>query len=267
MKPQLGFSPFVARIGQGPRKVLALHCTMAFSGAWGGLIRALSDDVQFIAPDMPSHGRSPDWDENSNFADTVYAGALATLDEPMDVIGHSFGGAVALRLAVERPDLVRSVTMIEPVFFCIAAMDDPKSLQDHDDLANPFYEAMKTGDREMAARTFNRMWSDGPKWPDMPQQVRDAMTRAIHVVPDTHGFLYEDSANLLPRLANVDIPALLVHGETSLDVTKTTNNGIARRLQNSDVVEIPGAGHMAPISHPKEVARHWRDFLAAKSAL
>ena len=37
--------------------------------------------------------------------------------EPMDVVGHSFGGSIALRLALEMPELVKSLTLIEPVCF------------------------------------------------------------------------------------------------------------------------------------------------------
>jgi lipase len=45
--------------------------------------------------------------------------------QPVDVIGHSFGGTVALRLAVERPDLVRSLVLIEPVFVAALLADRP----------------------------------------------------------------------------------------------------------------------------------------------
>ncbi|MFC6639182.1 alpha/beta fold hydrolase [Sulfitobacter sp. JBTF-M27] len=90
-------------LGKGDRRALALHCTMAFGGAWKGLSNALPE-LTMLAPDMPSHGRSADWDEVSDFSDTVYAGTLAVMDEtPMDVIGHSFGAVTALRLAVAHP--------------------------------------------------------------------------------------------------------------------------------------------------------------------
>ena len=97
----------VRTLGAGARKVLALHCTIAHSGAWSGLAVALGDQATLIATDMLSHGRSPDWGGQGDFFDLTTALSRAQLSEPMDVIGHSFGAMVALRLAIEYPDLVR----------------------------------------------------------------------------------------------------------------------------------------------------------------
>ena len=263
MTRQPHFEPFIARLGTGARSVLALHCTMAFSGAWAGFQRHAGDDLTFVAPDMPSHGKSVDWDGVSDFSDTVFVAARDALTEPMDIIGHSFGGAVALRLAIEHPELVRSLAVIEPVTFSIALQDQPDVVRDHDKDAESFHEFIKAGDNEGGARAFNRMWSDhGPKWDSIPMASRQAMTRAIPVVPGTMPFLYEDSADILPRLKDLHIPTLMIRGETSHAVVSVTNEGLADRLPNAHSVTIPEAGHMAPISHPAETAAVWRAFLA-----
>lgn len=252
-------------LGHGDRQALALHCTMAFGGAWSGFSKALPE-LTLIAPDMPSHGRSDDWDEESSFADTVFAGSLAAMDDaPMDVIGHSFGAVTALRLAVTHPDRVRSLTVIEPVFFAVAIQDKPETLAMHDADAQPFRDAIEAGDRETAARAFNRMWSaEAPKWHDMPERNRVAMTRAIHVVPDTHAFLYDDTANLLApdALAVCSIPTVILRGEHAHAAITATNDGLAARMPNAVQAVIAGAGHMAPISHPQEVAESVRELLA-----
>jgi pimeloyl-ACP methyl ester carboxylesterase len=254
MTAQQGFTAHVATLGTGPRKLLALHCTLAFSGAWGGLARQMAEEVTIIAPDMPSHGRSPDWDEQSSFPDTVFEAALSCLTEPMDVLGHSFGGASALRIAVERPDLVRSLTMVEPVFFCIAQDDAPEVAEANRVETEPFYNLVQAGNSEEAARVFNRSWSDGPLWADLPEQVRAAMARGIHVVPGCTAFLIDDSASLKPRLQNATMPTLLVRGEITDEVVKVTNAGLARRLPNTSEAVIEGAGHMAPVTHPAAMA-------------
>ena len=265
MNPQAGFAPHVTLLGQGPRRALALHCTMAFGGAWAGIAKVLGDQVTLIAPDMPSHGKSADWDEVSDFSDTVFAASLSAMDEaPMDIIGHSFGAATALRIAVAHPERVRSLTLFEPVFFAVALADAPKSMDPLDDRTDLVLSAIKEGDRSGAARTFNRMWSDSAVWNTLPERTRAAMARAIHVVPGTHRFLYDDASGMLDPgvLSALEIPAVLMRGADTLPAVVATNVGLARRMGNASEAVIPNAGHMAPITHPVEVAREIAELLA-----
>lgn len=265
MSGQPGFVPHVTTFGQGPRRALALHCTMAFGGAWAGFSKAMPE-LTLIAPDMPSHGRSVDWDEVSSFSDTVCAASLSVMDdEPIDVIGHSFGAAAALSLAVSHPGRIRSLTVVEPVFFAIAVQDNPAAMVEHATLAKPYLDVLQSGDRETAARLFNRMWSEGgPKWPDMGERTRAAMIRAIHVVPGQDKFLFGDSEGLLaPGALDVcDIPTLVIRGEKAHSGIVAINDGLAARMPNAVQSVIEGAGHMAPISHPVEVAKAVRGLLS-----
>jgi lipase len=257
---------FVRQFGQGPRRVLALHCTIAHSGAWRGVAGAMADEATFITPDMLSHGRSPDWDRRGDIQDRSVAAVVHLLDQPMDVIGHSFGGTVALRLAVEHPELVRTLTMIEPVCFAVAKLDDPAIIAAHDHDAAPFMAALEAGDEALGARLFNRMWSteDSPRWPDLPQSTRDAMTRSIHFVPASKPAAYDDRAGMLNPgvLDRAAMPVLLLRGSLTHPVMQVVDDGLARRLPDAQSVEVPGAGHMLPITHPVETAGHLRALFA-----
>lgn len=257
----------VRHFGHGLRKVLALHCTLAHSGAWRGLAAELAEEVTLTAPDMLSHGRSPDWDGQGDIQDRTLAAVLPLMEGRMDVMGHSFGGTVALRMAVEHPERVRSLILIEPVLFAVAAQDAPEIRARHDEEARPFAEAHARGDRELAARLFNRMWGGGvgPRWPDLPEQTRAAMTRAIDYVPASHGAVMEDRPGLLKPgvLDRVRVPVLLLRGSASHPVIEVVNDGLARRLPDARSEVVEGAGHMLPISNPREVAERIRVFLRA----
>ncbi|MFC3616229.1 alpha/beta fold hydrolase [Lutimaribacter marinistellae] len=251
----------VRHMGDGPRKVLAIHCTLAHGGAWRGLAGQLPE-AQFTAFDMLHHGRSPDWDGQGEFQERNLEAAETLLTGPMDVVGHSFGATVALRLAVRHPELVRSLTLAEPVFFKVAELDAPEVLAQHGRDASPFFEAWEQGDFALAARLFNRMWStdDSPRWPQLPEATRDAMIRSIPVVPACDRPLFEDSAGLLAPgvLDRVTMPVLLLRGDLTHPVIKTINEGLARRLPDARSEVIEGAGHMVPITHPEPVAAHIR---------
>ncbi|WP_170429710.1 alpha/beta fold hydrolase [Ruegeria arenilitoris] len=257
-------SVHVRTLGQGARKLLTLHCTIAHSGAWSGLAAALEGEATLIAPDMLSHGRSPDWDGQGDYFDLTTEMAAAQLTEPMDVIGHSFGGMIALRLATEYPDLIRSAVLIEPVFFAVAKQDAPELVAKHDHEAQPYTDALVAGDMALAARLFNRMWStdDSPRWPDLPERTRAAMVRGVHVVPAVEDVLFQDQKGLLNPgvLDRATMPILILSGSKTHPVMPAIGQGLQRRLPNASCAVVERAGHMVPISHPQDTARLVQQF-------
>ncbi|MEM6340621.1 MAG: alpha/beta hydrolase [Pseudomonadota bacterium] len=256
-------TPYSQVFGSGPRKALAIHCTMAHSGVWTAFAKSLSDLLTITAMDLPSHGRSPKWMPDQDQHGMATEMAMSLLDAPMDVIGHSYGATVALRLGVEVPHLVRSLTLIEPVFFAAALADEPKRVQAHDVELADYTAAMDAGDLEGAARAFNRLWGVGTRWDDFPKALQDYMTETVAFVPGSLGFLIHDDLDLLgsKALEALPMPVLLVQGERTLDVIDATHAAMARRIPKVQRVTIPGGGHMAPITHPKEVAEEVRSLL------
>ena len=256
---------FARSFGTGPRDVLALHCTMAHSGAWRGLAEAMAGEVTIHATDMLNHGKSPDWDGQGDFQQAVLEGVAAHLDRRMDVVGHSFGATVALRLAVAYPERIRSLTLIEPVYFAVARQDAPQLVADHDADARDYIAALAARNDALGARLFNRMWSDGgPRWPDLPESKRAAMIRGIHVIPFCNPALYDDRPGMLKPgvLARVTAPAVLLRGSRTHPVIAAINEGLARRLPDARSHVIDGAGHMVPITHPEATAAHLRALFA-----
>lgn len=263
MSPHINVRTF----GSGPRPVLALHCTLAHSGAWRGLAGALGDTVTLHAPDLPNHGKSGDWDGQGDLHDTATAMALEVLDDvgapPIDVIGHSFGGTVALRLAIEHPDRVRSVAMFEPVFFAAALADSADFAAEYARDTAAFDAALQAGDTTQATRVFNATWGNGTDWDSIAQSTRDYMVARIGFVRDSTPFVIHDCAGLLApgKFDLAQMPALLLQGETS-PWSGVVNAAIAWRLPNAHIVTLKGAGHMAPITDPAavaaEIASFWR---------
>ena len=253
------------RCGHGPRAVLAIHCTIAHAGAWRGVARLMEEETTLTAFDMLSHGRSPDWDESGDFQDRITEIGADFLTGRMDVVGHSFGATVALRLAVAYPERIRSLTLIEPVYFAVARQDAPQLVADHDADARDYIAALAARNDALGARLFNRMWSDGgPRWPDLPESKRAAMIRGIHVIPFCNPALYDDRPGMLKPgvLARVTAPAVLLRGSRTHPVIAAINEGLARRLPDARSHVIDGAGHMVPITHPEATAAHLRALFA-----
>jgi pimeloyl-ACP methyl ester carboxylesterase len=252
----------VRRFGEGARRVLALHCSLSHGGIWRGVAEHLAREVTLIAPDLPGHGKSPDWDGVADFQDACLAAVHPLLDGYMDVVGHSFAATVALRLAQEHPGRVRRLCLIEPVLFAAARMDDPAAFAGNTEASRGFRAALAEGDMALAARLFNRLWGDGRPWETLPPHTRAYITERMRIIPGQDASLVDDRAGLLApeRLARVGVPVLL-RGDRSPPVTAAINAALAARLPEAREAVIAGAGHMAPLTHPQEVAGALRAFL------
>ncbi|RAV07007.1 alpha/beta hydrolase [Mycolicibacterium sp. GF69] len=103
----------VQRYGPATRaEVLAIHGLTGHGQRWQTLATQHLPERTILAPDLLGHGRSSwaaPWTIDANIA------ALSDLlDGPVVVVGHSFGGAVALNLAAARPDLVSRLVLLDP---------------------------------------------------------------------------------------------------------------------------------------------------------
>lgn len=258
-----GFPTYWTTFGQGPQPALAIHCSLAHSGSWGGLARHLSGALTLTAFDMPGHGRSGDWDGRGEIQEVTAEIAADLLDGPAHVIGHSFGATVALRLAVMRPELVRSLVLIEPVFFAVALADCPEMRDGFAEQMAGFTEGMAAGDGHAAARAFLSVWGNGAEWESLGAPERDRLAAQMPLIEAGHGALYDDVGGLLVPgvLAGVTQPALLIEGSESPDIIGAINEGLAARLPKAERAVIAGAGHMVPLTHARQVGAEILRFL------
>jgi pimeloyl-ACP methyl ester carboxylesterase len=261
-----GLATYWTRYGQGARPALMIHCGLAHSGAWARLAGELSGALDMVAFDLPGHGRSADWPEGETreIQGACVDIAAGFLDRPTDLIGHSFGATVALRLTVERPQMVRSLTLIEPVFFAVAFHDHPEARAEYDADHAGFQAALKAGEAALAAEAFNAIWGQR-HWADLPGEMHAQMARQMRIIAATHPALCEDLAGLLQpgRLEAVDIPALLVQGSTSPAIMGAICEGLSARLPRAQRAMVLGAGHMLPLTHARQTGAEILRFLQA----
>ncbi len=255
-------SPF----GTGPRQAIALHCSLAHSGVWRPIGESLTDLLTVRAFDLPSHGRSPDWSGVGDVMDSTVSALLPHLEAPVDLIGHSFGGVVALRLALERPELVRSLSLYEPVLIAVAALDDPEEMRWNNTVMDEVERCVDAGDREIAARNFLRALGDGRRWVDLPEEFRRGAVRRIGFVTASRPAVDRDVGGVVSRLKDIAVPTLVMDGVQSPRLIKVVQDGIAQRMPNAHRVSFDGLTHMGPITHPALIAREIRGFLAEVSA-
>ena len=244
----------------GTRPVLALHCSLAHAGAWAGLAQRLTG-VTVTGFDQVGHGRAVDWDGVADLHGVATRHAVELAEElgggePIDLFGHSFGGTVALRIAMERPDLVRSLTLVEPVIFAAARSAGHPAYAPFRAQHLAFAEVLAKGDRERAAAMFHAAWGTGESLADLPERSRSYIIDRIHLIVAQNPVLLDDAAGLLTYqgLESIGVPVLLIEGADSPPIIDAVHTELARRICQSSRLSVPGAGHMVPITHAEAIA-------------
>ena len=260
-----GFPTHWTVFGHGPRHALMIHCSLAETGIWRAMGQCLSGELTVTAFDLPGHGRSAQWDARGEMGAVCsdIAADFAQEHGPLDVIGHSFGGVVALRLAARRPDLVRSLVMIEPVFFAAGLRTRPDACREHLAEFASFNAAMAANDLTAAARGFIGDWGGGRAWDSFSDTAQARITAQMPLIAAASPTLYDDAGGLLEPgvLEAIDIPALLLEGSETRRIIPAINAALADRLPRARRSVIKGAGHMSVATHACEVSAEVLRFL------
>ncbi|MFN3954630.1 MAG: alpha/beta fold hydrolase [Pararhodobacter sp.] len=244
----------VARMGvPGGLPAVLAHCFLGHSGGWKRLLTAMTTPLDARAFDLPGHGRSAPWGGGDLHARAT-AALAAQIEAPAVLMGHSFGATLALRQALEQPQSVRALVLVEPVFFA-AACDMPE-FGPHRAAEAPLRAAMARGEMAQAAALFFELNGDEEGWRNMPEVSRASMIARMPMLAASSPVLNDDAAGMATpgRLEGLTCPVLLLAGAASPPIFGAIARALARRLPMAQAQTVPGAGHMAPITHPQAVA-------------
>jgi pimeloyl-ACP methyl ester carboxylesterase len=226
------------RHGAAPAGVVALH-GWARTHADFDAVLAGSDAA---VPDLPGFGATAAPD--GPWGAPEYADALAPLVEQegrtVIVVGHSFGGRIAVLLAARRPELV-SALVLSGVPLCrppgSRAPKPPRSLQ--------VAKALRRAGLLSADRLEARRQRSGPAdYRDATGVMRDVFVR---VVNETNDGTYLDA------LDEVRCPIELVWGENDTAAPVSVARAVADRIPAAKLTVLTGVGHLTPLEAPAEL--------------
>lgn len=252
--------------GCGP-SVILLHASSSHGGQWKPLMEALADRFTLLAPDLHGYGRSdplPQGASSWSQHDVAIVMALADrVGQPVHLVGHSLGGAIAALAALRRPEAVKSLALIEPVLFNLLEESRHESRCDYLELAHAMLVLLHFNKREEAARLFLDYWAGAGALDRADPETRAYIVRTIpRVADDWYGI--SSRAPGVPRLvdfARLAMPCLLLCAQHTPRTARAIVALLGTALPHADQGEIAGAGHLSPISHPDRVNSMLIDFL------
>jgi pimeloyl-ACP methyl ester carboxylesterase len=246
----------VAYLDQGRgAPVLLLHSSGSSSGQWRSLIARLSPKYRVIAPDLTGYGATSHWPGRSVFRlreEAAIAHALLDrLDHPAHLVGHSYGGAVALKAALANANRLASLTLVEPAAFHLLRDgdgSDAAALHEIVTVADGISHALARGDYAQGFGQFVDYWAGAGSWAAMPAEKREALTPCLSKVAlDFHAIFAERTG--LGDLCALGVPTLLVQGACTRTPTQRICQLMAKALPQATLEIVAGAGHMLPVTH------------------
>ena len=239
--------------------VVFLHGTAGSRRQWQDLIDRLPGDHETLALDLPGYAaHEVPFTERSLSAEAeMILQKLRALGRPVHLVGHSYGGALALRVAVTRPDMVRSLTLFEPAIFHLLRDGHPVERQMFAHIAGLAQEiglAAAAGRPDWGAARFVDFWNGPGSFAVYAPETRERVVARMALIRANFAALHQETWPL-EECARVTCPMLGLYGENSPLLGQHLIRLVAGQMQQAKVLPIAGAGHMLPVTHAAVAAR------------
>ena len=254
--------------GAGPPVVL-LHSSVSGNRQWRALAGELRADFRPLALNLYGYGATTPWPgaaPQSLYAQAQLVVALcAELPGPVHLVGHSFGGAVALKAAALLGARVGSLTLLEPNPFALLrqagrweAYLEARALRDH----VKCFGAL--GDWPAVAARFADYWLGDGAWAAMPEKRRAAFVEALP--PNFHEWdAVMDEEAAADECRALRAPTLVVSDPATRRPIREIVALLADACPHWSFQTIAEGGHMAPLTRPELINPLVRQFLADAS--
>jgi pimeloyl-ACP methyl ester carboxylesterase len=251
--------------GSGP-VVMLIHSSVSGARMWRRLMDDLKGDFHVRAVNLYGYGSTPRWpsdtpqslDDQARLVET----ALPTNADTVCLVGHSFGGSVAMKLAARLDGRVTKVVLLETnPFYLLKQSGRADAFAEAMDLCNCVKKFGALGEWATAAEKFADYWGGAASWQNMSAERRNTFVEALKpnyfewdaVMDETTPV--EQWARLLPR------STLLVSDPNTVLPIREITAILRRSCPMWTYKEIAGGGHMAPLTRPDLVNPLVKAFL------
>ncbi|MBS1133034.1 MAG: alpha/beta hydrolase family protein [Burkholderiaceae bacterium] len=260
--------PFDFNAGEtSPRgTVVLLHSSAGSSRQWSALLERLGPRYDVRAVDFYGHGDRPAWYGAQPLTladDAALVEPILRQAGPVHLVGHSYGGAVALKIAEMHPQSVRSLVVYEPVLFnwLFRHEADTPVAQQAIAMADSMRAQLEHGDAYAAAEQFIGYWAGPSAWLSMTGAKRDSTALRMRSVLAHFGALSGEPLARLRR-AGALVPMLCLGGSDTTAATRRIATLLRQAFPLAQHDTMVSLGHMGPITHPAAVNARIAAFLS-----
>lgn len=241
--------------------VLFAHGVLWNTSLFAPQVAALRDRYRCISYDHRGQGRSDDTEAKSVPIEQVYEDAVALIESldigPVHLVGLSMGGFVAMRVAARRPDLLRSLTLLDTACTAETAINLPKYWG-----LNFIAQLFGIGsviDPVMQSLFGQTVLKDPARSADVAAWRQTLLGNRRTVVRAMRGVMSRKS--VVREMTRITVPTLIMVGEEDRATPPAKSEQLHALIRGSTLVRIPLAGHSAPVEQPTFVSETLASFL------
>ncbi len=243
--------------------VVLIHSSASSSRQWQALTELLKAEFDIFAPDLHGYGSRAETAASAGFQDdlALIKDLICQQKSKVHLVGHSYGGLLSVRAALDLKPHVRSLTLIEPVcFHLLQESGEHDALAEIMDVRKRQVGMTAAGNYEEAGRGFIDYWMGAGAWGSMPEAARQAAAAAMpKIAAEWPGAMSETTR--LADYASLPWPLLLICAADTTMAAGRVTGLIRQQAKTARYEEISDGGHMAPITRREQVNAVLADFL------
>ena len=254
---------FYEEMGSGPETVVFSHSYLVSSYHFYPQMQALRQQYRCLAYDHRGHGKSEVAEEGYDM-ENLYADAVGLIEEldcaPCHFVGLSTGGFIGLRLGIRRPDLLKSLVLMDTS----ADAEPEENLRQYKLL---MFIVRWLGYSPVVGRVlplmFTRKFLKDPERKDEVKEWKRSLMANNRKAMVKFGQGIFARASVYEELHNIETPTLLVVGEEDVAQPVFRAKRIAEQIPGATLSVIPHAGHLCTVEEPAAVNAVLKEFLLA----
>lgn len=237
--------------------VICLHSSAGSSKQWQPLGERLRPGYRVLAPDLYA------WSLDDEAA--LIEPLLDGIPQGVYLVGHSYGAAVALKLALAHRERIRGLVLCEPTLFGLLFVEKSayRAAVEIGVARLSIRQYLRARQPFLAAQRFIDYWSGEGTWRSLPPSQQEDIARRMPTVLANLDALLAD-ATPLSEYARIDAPVLCVTGARTRASAQCVAQILTRALPGAEWRQLPGAGHVGLVSHAEEVNHLIQGFLAVQ---
>ena len=242
--------------GQGSA-ILLIHATVAGNKQWRKLIEYLSPQYRILAPNLFGYGSTIKWNKKRSQTLSDQVDLLRSFfdqNESISIVGHSFGGSVAMMAAKKYPEKIKKLLLIEPnPFYLLEHHSDRDSYQEALNLRDIIKSNADKETWVKAAEQFADYWNGSGTWRKMDALRRVKFAEALK--PNSHEFdcVINETTTLEQWRDALPLNTHILFSEQTVNSIRKIVSIFEETMPNWIFHSYSEGTHMAPLTHPSVV--------------